>query len=89
MHSTTDNTALPWHLNSLEHCICTTPMTNISNSNPVPQPNRMLRLSGTHGSHRVIWKQSQVFLMIYILLESEGGDCPDTVSNVEQYSSKK
>ena len=49
MHSTIDSTAHSRPSNSLEHCICTTPMTNIRpgrDSNPVllsfkPQPNRM------------------------------------------------
>ena len=39
VHSTIDNTAHTNPLNSLEHCICTTPMTNIRpgrDSNPVP-----------------------------------------------------
>ena len=49
VHSTMDITAHSGSSNSLEHCICTTPMTNIrpgQGSNPVPlsfepQPDRM------------------------------------------------
>ena len=52
VHSTIENSVLPMSLNSLEHCICTTTMTNIRvdrDLNLVPSGHKTQSIQMSHG----------------------------------------